>query len=105
MHILTRRPFVAAAQRFPDQRATLLDLYRVLSRNSVRFSSPEAMRRLFPSLDSFGYKDKWYALDVGGNHLRMIACIQFRQNRLFVKHIVTHAEYDRLRDRYRRDEL
>jgi len=105
MHILTKRPFVEAAQRFPNQRETLLDLYRVLSHNSVRFNSPEAMRRLFPSLDNFIYKDKWWVLDAGGHHLRIIACIQFRQNRLFVKHIVTHAEYDRLCDRYRRGEL
>jgi mRNA interferase HigB len=101
MHILTKRPYVEAAQRFPNQRETLLDLYRVLSRNSARFTGPEEMRRLFPSLDNFVYKDKWWVLDIGGNRLRMIACIQFRQNRLFVKHIVTHAEYDRLCDRYR----
>jgi mRNA interferase HigB len=96
---------VEAAQRYPNQREALLDLYRVLSRNSVRFDSPQEMKQLFPSLDNFVYRDKWWVLDVGGNHLRMIACIQFRQNRLFVKHIVTHAEYDRLCDRYRRGAL
>jgi len=105
MHILTRRPFVEAAQRFPNQREALLDLYRVLSRNSARFDSPEDMRRLFPSLDNFACRDKWWVLDIGGNHLRLIACIQFRQNRLFVKHIVSHSEYDRLCDRYRRGKL
>lgn len=102
---MTKRPFVEAAQRYPNQREALLDLYRVLSRNSVRFDSPQEMKQLFPSLDNFVYRDKWWVLDVGGNHLRMIACIQFRQNRLFVKHIVTHAEYDRLCDRYRRGAL
>ncbi len=105
MHILTKRPFVEAAQRFPNQREALLDIYRVLSRNSVRFDSPDAMRRLFPSLDNFTYRDKWWVLDIGGNHLRMIACIQFWQNRLFVKHIVSHSEYDRLCKRYQRGEL
>ncbi|HHH42747.1 MAG TPA: cytoplasmic protein, partial [Gammaproteobacteria bacterium] len=29
----------------------------------------------------------------------------FKQNRIFVKHIVTHAEYNRLCDRYRRGKL
>ncbi len=105
MHVLTKRPFVEAAQQFPNQRKALLDLYRVLSRKSVRFANPQEMRRLFPSLDNFSYKDKWWILDVGENHLRMIASIQFRQNRLFVKHIVTHAEYDKLCERYRRGTL
>jgi len=58
MHVLTKRPFVEAAQRFPNQRKAVLNLYRVLNRNSAKFSSPEDMRRLFPSLDNFIYKDK-----------------------------------------------
>jgi mRNA interferase HigB len=58
MHILTKRPFVDAAERFPNQRKTLLDVYRVLSRNSVRLDSPEAMRQVFPSLDNFVCRDK-----------------------------------------------
>jgi mRNA interferase HigB len=37
--------------------------------------------------------------------LRMIAFIQFTQNRLYVKHIVSHKEYDRLCWRYQRGEL
>ncbi len=60
---------------------------------------------MFPSLDNFKYRDKWWVLDVGGNQLRIIACIKFRQNRLFVKYIVTHAEYGRLCERYRRGPL
>lgn len=59
MHVLTKRPFVEAAQRFPNQREALLDPYRTLSRNSVQFGNPEEMRRVFPSLDNFIYKDKW----------------------------------------------
>jgi mRNA interferase HigB len=102
MHVISKRPFVDAAARYPNQRETLLDLYRVLSRNSVRFDSPAAMRRVFPSLDNFKYRDKWWVLDVGGNQLRIIASIQFRQNRIFIKHIVSHAGYDRLCERYRR---
>jgi len=32
----------------------------------------------------------------GGNNLRLIAFIEFRDNRMYVKHIVSHAEYDKL---------
>jgi len=105
MHVISRRPFYEAARRFPNQRDALMDLYRVLSRNSVRFDGPDEMRSLFPSLDNFKYRDKWWVLDVGGNHLRMIAYILFSRNVMYVKHIVTHAEYDRLTERYRRGEL
>lgn len=105
MHIISRRPFVEAAAKYPNQRHALLDLYRVLSRESVRFDSPDEMRALFPSLDNFRHKDKWWVMDVGGNHLRLIACIQFRCNRIYVKHILTHSDYDKLCARYQRGEL
>ena len=77
-----------------------MDTYQVL-KNS-QFGSPDEMRRVFSSLDNFKYRDKWWVLDIGGHRLRLIAFIQFLQGRIYVKHIVTHAEYDKLTQRYRR---
>jgi len=105
MHIISKRPFRDVAEKHPNQREALMDIYRVLSRNSTWFSTPEEMRSLIPSLDNFKHKDKWWVFNVGGNHLRIIAFIQFVQNRMYVKHIVTHAEYDKLCERYTRGEL
>ena len=89
MHVISKHPFNESAKVHPNQRQALEDLYRVL-RKSV-FDTPEELQRVFPSLDNFKYKDKWWVLDVGGNHLRVIAFIQFVQNRMYVKHIVGHA--------------
>lgn len=98
MHVISKRPFSAAARNYPNQQQALEDLYQVLKKGE--FTSPNEMRRVFPSLDNFKYKDKWWVIDIGGNNLRMIAFIQFVQNRMYVKHIVTHAEYDKLCKRY-----
>lgn len=103
MHIISKRPFNDAARAYPNQRQALEDLYRVLQKS--RFMTPDDMRRVFPSLDNFRYKDKWWVLDVGGNHLRIIAFIQFVQGRIYIKHILTHAEYDKLCKRYAKGEL
>jgi mRNA interferase HigB len=78
-----------------------MDLYRVLDKMTV--NNPLEMKAVLPSLDNFKYKDKWWIIDIGGNHLRMMAFIQFSQNRIYVKHIVTPAEYDRLCEQYRRN--
>lgn len=48
----------------------------------------------------YKYKDKWWVLDVGGNNLRLILFIQFVNQRMYIKHIVSHAEYDRLTAKY-----
>lgn len=103
MHVISKRPFNDAAKGHPNQRQALLDLYKVLKENS--FDTPDDMRKLFPSLDNFKYKDKWWIIDVGGNHLRLIAFIQFLNNRVYVKHILTHAEYDKITQRYKRGQL
>ncbi|TVP55650.1 MAG: cytoplasmic protein [Halomonadaceae bacterium] len=103
MHVISKRPFYDAAKAHPNQRQALEDLYRVLRKSE--FTTPEKMRRVFPTLDNFRYKDKWWVLDVGGNHLRVIAFIQFVQNRIYVKHIVTHAQYDKICKRTLKGEL
>ena len=103
MHVISKRPFNEAAKAHPNQRQALEDLYRVLRKSE--FASPEEMRRVFPSLDNFKHKAKWWVLDVGGNHLRIIAFIQFVQPRMYVKHILTHAEYDKVCKRYARGDL
>ena len=100
MHIVAKPAFAAAAERFPAQRDAILKTYRDLK--GARYSTPDEMRRQYPSLDNFKYKDGWWVLDIGGNHLRLIAFIRFSGNRMFVKHIVTPAEYDTLCDKYRR---
>ncbi len=101
MHVISRKPFRDAAKKYPNNAAAIDALFKSL-RNSD-FYSPEAMRVLFPSLDNFKYKDKWWVIDIGGNRLRLIAFIEFRDNRMYVKHIVSHAEYDRLCKKYAKE--
>jgi mRNA interferase HigB len=103
MHVISKRPFNEASKNPPNQRQALEDLYRVLRKSD--FNSPDEMRQVLPTLDNFKYKDKWWILDVGGNHLRVIAFIQFVHQRMYVKHILTHAEYDKICSRYAKGEL
>ena len=103
MHVISKRPFVEAAKKYPNQSKALMTIYRVLDK--ADFKTPEEMRQVFPSLDHFKYQDKWWILDVGGNQLRLMAFIEFRCSRMYVKHIVNHAEYDKLCEKYRRGEL
>ena len=103
MHVISKRPFIKAARVYPNHKRALSDVYRGFKKGV--FGSPEAMRRVFPSLDNFKYRKKWWVIDVAGNHLRVIAYIHFTQNRMYVKHILTHAEYDRLCWRYAKGEI
>ena len=101
MHVISRKPFNDAAKAYPNDAEAIDRTYRVL--RSGDFDTPQALRQVFPSLDNFRYKDKWWVLDIGGNNLRLIAFIEFRDNRMYVKHITTHTEYDKLCKRYRKE--
>ena len=36
-----------------------------------------------------------YVFDIGGNKLRLIASIHFNRQKLYIRHILTHKEYDK----------
>lgn len=90
-----------AAEKYPNDAAAIERTYLVLRRG--KFHSPEMLKKIFPSLDNFKYKKKWWVIDLGGNNLRLMAFIEFRDNRMYVKHIVTHAEYDKLCKKYAKE--
>lgn len=103
MHVISRKPFNDAVRMYPNDARAIQETYKVL-RNGY-FDRPEALRRVFSSLDNFKYKDRWRVIDIGGNNLRLIAFIDFRDQRVYVKHIVTHAEYDKLCKRYAKEKV
>jgi mRNA interferase HigB len=101
MHVISRKPFNDAAKLYPNDREAIETTYKLL-RNGT-FSNPNELKSIFPSLDNFKYKDKWWVINIGGNNLRLIAFIEFRDNRMYVKHITTHTEYDKLCDKYAKE--
>ena len=101
MHVISRKPFRDAAEQYPKPRVAINDCYRVL-RNGT-FKTPDELRQVFPSLDNFKYLDRWWVIDISGNHLRLLAFIDFELNRLNARHIVTHAVYDKLTNKYRKN--
>ncbi len=100
MNVISKRPFLDAARKYPNERPALLNMFKVLRKTD--FNTPDELKAVFPSLDNFKYKDKWWVLDVGGNTLRVLAYIQFVNKRFYVKYIVDHAEYDKLTNTYRK---
>ncbi|MDZ7320040.1 type II toxin-antitoxin system HigB family toxin [Kosakonia sacchari] len=99
MHVISKEPFEEAVKRYPNDSLAIRALYRLV--RETDFSSPAEMRTLIPSLDNFKYRNKWWVLDVAGNNLRVIAYINFVNKRFYVKHIIAHAEYDKLTRYYR----
>ncbi|MEN4586991.1 type II toxin-antitoxin system HigB family toxin [Pantoea agglomerans] len=99
MHIISRGPFREAAIIYPNNASALDAAYLVL--RDENFATPDALKIRFQSLDRMKYREKWWVIDVGGNSLRIMFYADFDRGKIFIKHIVTHAEYDKLVKKYR----
>ncbi|CAI0779454.1 mRNA interferase HigB [Serratia marcescens] len=100
MHIISREPFNNATKQYPNEATALEAIYKALRRGEFR--TPDELKALFPSLDRMKYKEKWWVIDAGGNHLRILFFASFETQKVFIKHIVSHTEYDKLMQHYRR---
>jgi mRNA interferase HigB len=50
------------------------------------------VRKTFSSADAVG---KWTVFNVKGNRYRLITEINYAFGRIHIRHVLTHAEYDR----------
>jgi mRNA interferase HigB len=90
MHIITRKRLLAFAKKHPDCSTALESWYRIVKRTD--FSSFIELRQTFPSADKVG---SLTVFNIGGNKARLIAAIHYNMHRIYIRHILTHKEYDR----------
>lgn len=100
VHVFSRPIFREAEDNFPNDKQAIQDLYKGLVK--ATFKTPDEIRAVYKSLDNFKQCDKWYVIDIGGNNLRLIAKIDFVRQMMFIKYIVTHADYDKISEKYNR---
>ena len=70
-----------------------LQAWRKLIERSA-FGGYADLKRVFNSVDKAG---NYYVFDIAGNHYRVIAAIHFNTQTLYVRAVLTHAEYDHWR--------
>lgn len=90
MHVISRKKLNDFAERHPDCRAALAQWYREMKR--VRFTDIAAVRMAFPHADKVG---KFTVFNVGGNKVRLIAAIHYNRGKIYIRHVLTHREYDK----------
>jgi mRNA interferase HigB len=94
--VVSQKALREFATSHADAMAPLRAWYK-LARHG-RFRSLAELKRTFASVDVVPVKQRnFYVFNIGGNKYRLIAAIHFNTQRLFVRHILTHAEYDTAR--------
>ena len=71
----------------------VLDAWYRIAKAST-FENFAQLKAAFPSVDKVGDQ---YVFDVGGNKLRIIANVEFRQGKIFIRQVLTHAQYSKVK--------
>jgi mRNA interferase HigB len=90
LHVISRKKLLGAALKHGDLSAPLDVWYRIAKKAEWR--SLDEVRTVHPSADEVG---KYTVFNIKGNAFRLIVEINYRTGRLYIRHVLTHAAYDR----------
>jgi mRNA interferase HigB len=90
MHVIAKPALVEFWTAHPDAGSPLQAWYRTME--SENFADFNDLRATFASAD---YVDGLTVFNVGGNKYRLIASIHYNRRKVYIRTVLTHAEYDR----------
>lgn len=89
MHVISKKKLREFWENYPKARSPLEAWYQVA--RHAEWESFADVRAAFNTADQVG---RFTVFDIGGNKYRLIAVIHFDRGKVFVRHMLTHAEYD-----------
>ena len=90
MHIISLKPLREFWRQHPDAELALRRWFNTVERSKwTRFAD---VRAVFPAADQVEHR---FVFNVGGNKWRIVAAIHFNTGKVYVRHVLTHADYDK----------
>jgi len=78
------------ARKHPDARVPMNHWYTIVRKTD--YASFAELRITFPSADQV---EKFTVFNIGGNKYRLIVAIHYNWKKVYIRHVLTHAEYSR----------
>ena len=89
MHVIPRKRLNEFAHKYTDTKSSLARWYAIMRKG--RFLNFPQLRETFPHADQVG---KFTVFNIAGNKVRLIAAIHYNRNKIYIRHVLTHQEYD-----------
>lgn len=89
MHVITRKRLNEFAEKHPDTKSSLARWYAIMRRS--RFLNFAQLHETFPYAEQV---EKFTVFNIGGNKVRLIAALRYNRNKIYIRHVLTHQEYD-----------
>lgn len=90
MHIISRKALKEFWDKHPDSQGPLSRWFKIVQHTD--FQGFEDLRATFPSADKVS---RWIIFNIGGNKYRLIVVIHFNRHKIYIRHVLTHQEYDK----------
>jgi mRNA interferase HigB len=90
IYIISKKRLVAAGEKHPDALPGLMRWYRVARK--ARWNDIHETRADFPHADPV---DKFTVFNIKGNDYRLITVIHHNRYKIYMRAVLTHAEYDK----------
>ncbi len=90
MHVISRKALRLFWEQHPDAEQPLRAWHQAARRQRWRRFAD--IRAQFPSADQVG---RLTVFNIRGNKYRLITVIHYRRGKVYVRHVLTHREYDR----------
>jgi mRNA interferase HigB len=90
MHVISRKTLGLFWVRYPESEAALARWFKIVQQ--TEFHDFAELRAAFPTADIV---DSGIVFNIGGNKYRLIASTHFIRGKVYIRHVLTHAEYDR----------
>lgn len=90
MHIITRVRLKEFWEKHPNAEISLRLWYKLTS--LAQWQNFVELRQIFPSADQV---ENLTVFNIGGNNYRLITLVDYEYKKVFIRHVLTHAEYDK----------
>lgn len=89
MHIITHRRLKEFWEKHPNAQSSLQTWYS--RTREARWQNFDQLRQIFPQADQVA---NLTVFNINGNNYRLITLIDYKYQKVFVRAVLTHAEYD-----------
>jgi mRNA interferase HigB len=90
MHVISRKTLKQFWQQHPESELALARWFKIMEQTD--FKNFAELRAVFPTADLV---DPSIVFNIGGNKFRLIVSAHFNRNRVYIRHVLTHREYDK----------
>ncbi|MFK7806100.1 MAG: type II toxin-antitoxin system HigB family toxin [Anaerolineae bacterium] len=90
MHIISRKTLAEFWEKHPNAESPLKGWFT--RTNYAQWQHLAELKNDFPSADLVG---RLTVFNIGGGNYRLIVRVEYQLQRVYIRHILTHAEYDK----------